>query len=144
MQKRSPNILGQPLIYLGGLPEQNICLGNTAFKFAFFSSRNKSITLQINAKVKKKTTKNTKTTPKIPVFKWEKNPGSIPLSGSAPNVTSVYSGLRPIFVEIHSVVFVLSRWQTNQPTHIQTNTKHNLFGHQICYFCCVVNLFCSF
>lgn len=64
MQKRSPNILGQPLIYLGGLPEQNVCLGNTAFKFAFFSSRNKSITLQINAKVKKKQQKTQKQLPK--------------------------------------------------------------------------------
>lgn len=60
-----------------------------------------------------------------PVLKWEKNPGLVSLTGSAPNVTSVYSGLRPSFVEIHSVVFVLSRWQSNQQAHVQTKMGEN-------------------
>lgn len=51
-------------------------------------------------------------------------PGSVLLSGSTPEVYRVYSGLRPVrctsLVEICSVAFVWTCWQTSEQTRVKS------------------------
>lgn len=76
------------------------------------------------------------------------NPGCVPLSGSAPKLNGLYSGLRLIlhlsFVEIHLVVFVYSCLQTNQKMQKSSNKPLPGLLVEWLYVCIMLQTWFSF